>query len=71
VFYEKAEFARVTSKIALPVNLACAVSPPLLVRLLTQIGAGAVLGLAMLCCFVSLAILLLLGRRRPLSRSAR
>ena len=71
VFYEKAEFARVTSKIALPVNLACAVSPPLLVRLLTQLGAGAVLGLAMLCCFVSLAILLLLGRRRPLSRSAR
>jgi predicted MFS family arabinose efflux permease len=65
VFYDKAEFARVTSKIALPVNFACALSPPLLVRVLTQLGADAVLGIAMLCCVLSLAILLLLGRRRP------
>ncbi|MBR0715600.1 MFS transporter [Bradyrhizobium liaoningense] len=65
VFYDQTEFAKAMSMIALPLNLASAVSPPLLAGLLTDTGSRGVLALAVLCSCASLAILVLLGRRRP------
>src|SRR3954470_18127768 len=49
VFYDQAEFAKAMSMIALPLNLASAVSPPLLVGLLTQFGSRGALGLTFIC----------------------
>jgi predicted MFS family arabinose efflux permease len=65
VFYDKAEFAKATSRIALPLNLISAASPPILIGLLTRFGSHAVLGLATLCSCGALLILFLLSRRRP------
>ncbi|MCW0002156.1 MFS transporter [Pararhizobium sp. YC-54] len=65
VFYDKAEFAKATSRIALPLNLISAASPPILIGLLTQLGSHALLGLATLCSCGALLILFLLSRRRP------
>jgi len=65
VFYDKAEFAKATSRIALPLNLISAASPPILVGLLTQFGSNALLGLALLCSCGALLILLWLSRHRP------
>jgi predicted MFS family arabinose efflux permease len=65
VFYDKAEFARATSRIALPLNLISAIAPPILVGLLAHFGANTLLGVAMLCSSIAFSILLLLGRRRP------
>jgi hypothetical protein len=65
VFYDKAEFAKATSRIALPLNLISAASPPVLVGLLTHFGSSALLGLAMLCSCGALVVLLWLSRRRP------
>lgn len=67
VFYDKAEFAKATSRIALPLNLISAASPPVLVALLTYFGSNALLALAILCSCGALLILLLLSRRRPSS----
>lgn len=65
VFYDQAEFAKAMSMIALPLNLASAVSPPLLVGLLTQFGSRGALGLTFVCSCATVLILVLLGRRRP------
>lgn len=65
VFYDKAEFAQATSRIALPLNLISAASPPILIGLLTRFGSHALLGLAALCSCGALLILVLLSRRRP------
>ncbi len=65
VFYDKAAFAKATSRIALPLNVMSALAPPCLVALLTHFGCDAVLGLAILCSCSALAILFILGRRRP------
>lgn len=65
VFYDKAEFAKATSRIALPLNLISAASPPILIGLLTRFGSLALLGLASLCSCAALLILVLLSRRRP------
>jgi hypothetical protein len=65
VFYDKAEFAKATSRIALPLNILSAVSSPILVALLTRFGSNALLGLALACSCTALLILMLLGRRRP------
>ncbi len=65
VFYDKAEFAKATSRIALPLNLISAASPPILVGLLAHFGSNVLLGLAMLCSCGALLILLWLSRRRP------
>jgi predicted MFS family arabinose efflux permease len=71
VFYDKTEFARATSHIAMPLNLIAAVSPPVLASLLERFGSNAVLGLAMLCSCGALAILFWLSRLRPVSRQIR
>ncbi|MBR0858735.1 MFS transporter [Bradyrhizobium liaoningense] len=65
VFYDQAEFAKAMSMIALPLNLASAISPPLLVGLLTQFGSRGALGLTLVCSCATVLILVLLGRRRP------
>ncbi|KFC62897.1 Major facilitator superfamily MFS_1 [Devosia sp. LC5] len=65
VFYDKAEFAKATSRIALPLNLISAASPPILVGLLTRFGSQALLGVATICSLAALLILFLLSRRRP------
>jgi predicted MFS family arabinose efflux permease len=65
VFYDKAEFANATSRIALPLNLVSAASPPVLVGLLTYLGSNVLLGLAMLCSSGAVLILFRLSRRRP------
>lgn len=65
VFYHNAEFTRATSRLALPLNLISAASPPVLVGLLTHFGSNSLLGLAMLCSSGALLILLWLRRLRP------
>lgn len=65
VFYDQAEFAKAMSMISLPLNLASAVSPPLLVGLLTQFGSRGALGLTLVFSCATVLILVLLGRRRP------
>ncbi|MDI4234049.1 MFS transporter [Bradyrhizobium sp. Arg237L] len=65
VFYDKLEFAKATSRIALPLNLASAVSPPLLADLLVRFGSHGLLGLVALCSCGMFLLLALLGRRRP------
>jgi MFS family permease len=65
VFYDQAAFARAMSMIAMPLNFASAFSPPILAGLLTHTGSRGVLALTVLCSCASLAILVLLGRRRP------
>jgi len=62
VFFDAAAFARASSHIALPVNLAAAASPPLLVAVLTSFGTNAVLSVALACSLVALALLLALAR---------
>uniref|UniRef100_UPI003101A48C MFS transporter n=1 Tax=Neorhizobium sp. EC2-8 TaxID=3129230 RepID=UPI003101A48C len=65
VFYDKGEFARALSRIALPLNWISAVSPPLLIWLITNSGNGAVLFLCAGCSLVATVMLLLLRSRRP------
>lgn len=65
VFYDKADFARASSHIALPLNLMSALAPPVLVGLLGYSGPHALVGLAMACSCGALLILLVLARRRP------
>jgi MFS family permease len=65
VFYDQAEFAKAMSMIALTLNLASAISPPLLVGLLTQFGSRGALGLTLVFSCATVLILVLLGRRRP------
>lgn len=70
VFYDQAEFAKAMSMIALPLNLASAISPPLLVGLLTEFSSRAALGLTFVCSCATVLILVLLGRRRPRTAAA-
>jgi predicted MFS family arabinose efflux permease len=65
VFYDKAEFAKASSRIALPLNILSAVSAPILVWLLSRFGSNGLLALTLLCSCAALGVLLLLRRRRP------
>lgn len=65
VFYDKAEFAKASARIALPLNVLSAASAPILVGLLTHYGSNALLALVLACSCAALGILLLLRRRRP------
>lgn len=71
VFYNAAEFARVSSHIALPTNLAAAAAPPILVAVLINFGGNAVLGLMLAVSLLGLAMLICLAlvRRRTLASS--
>ncbi|MBB3656681.1 putative MFS family arabinose efflux permease [Rhizobium sp. BK650] len=65
VFYDKGEFARALSRIALPLNWISAISPPVLISLMTGLGSRAVLILCLLCSASAILVLLLLRNRRP------
>jgi hypothetical protein len=69
-FYDKAEFARALSRIALPLNWISAASPPLLIWLMTTYGNGAVLTLCLFCSLCAIGMLLLLRGRRPADQAA-
>jgi predicted MFS family arabinose efflux permease len=69
VFYDQADYAKVASRMALPLNVIAALSPPLLAGVLTRFGSGALLGLALLCSCSALPMLILLARRRSGSSS--
>jgi hypothetical protein len=62
VFFDAAAFARASSHISLPMNLAAAAAPPLLVAVLTNFGSNAVLGVSLVCSLIALALLLALVR---------
>ena len=68
VFYDSVEFARATSRIALPLNLISAASSPVFVGLLSNFGSHAMLGLGALCASGALLMLYWLSRHRPKSR---
>jgi hypothetical protein len=68
VFYDSVEFARATSRIALPLNLISAASSPILVGLLSNFGSHAMLGLGALCASAALLTLYWLSRHRPAKR---
>jgi MFS family permease len=65
VFYDRADYAKAASHIALPVNLLAASASPLLISLLIRWGTNAVLGLVFLLGCGAVLILLILSRRRP------
>ena len=65
VFYDRTEFVKATSRIALPLNLMSAASPPLLVGLLTQFGSTILLGVGMLCSAAAFLIMFWLRSHRP------
>ncbi|MBO9588108.1 MAG: MFS transporter [Devosia sp.] len=65
VFYDKAEYARALTRIALPLNLISAAAPPALIALLDGIGPQAVLIAALVCSGLALGVLVLLNQRRP------
>jgi MFS family permease len=69
VFYDAAEFARVSSRIALPINLAAAAAPPILVAVLINYAGNAVLALVLGISLMGLALLISLAlvRRRSLA----
>lgn len=64
-FYSREAFTRATSRIALPLNLMCAIAPPVLAGLLARFGSGALLALTTACSLGALACLLALRKRRP------
>ena len=68
VFYDNVEFARMTSRIAMPLNLIAAASPPILVGLLSNFGSNALLGFGALCASAALLMLYWLSRHRPTHR---
>ena len=68
VFYDNVEFAKAASRIAMPLNLISAASPPILVGLLANFGSNALLGFAMLCSSAALLMLYWLSRHRPTIR---
>jgi predicted MFS family arabinose efflux permease len=65
VFYDNVEFAKATSRIALPLNLISAASPPILVGLLSNFGSNALLGLGALCASAAVVMLYWLSHHRP------
>ena len=69
VFYDSVEFAKTTSRIALPLNLISAASSPILVGLLSNFGSRAMLSLGALCASAALLTLYWLSRHRPTKQS--
>ena len=69
VFYDQVAFARISSHIALPLNIAVAIAPPILVSVLTSYGPNAAIGLTLALALVAFALLLALAaERRKLRR---
>ena len=69
VFYDSVEFAKAASRIAMPINLISAASPPILVGLLVNFGSNVLLGFAMLCASAAVLMLHWLKSHRPARRN--
>ncbi len=65
VFYDKAAFAKALSRIALPLNWISAISPPVLISLMTNFGGRAVLIVSLACSCGAILVLFALRGRRP------
>ncbi|MGN7773587.1 MFS transporter [Phyllobacterium sp. 22552] len=65
VFYDKSDFAKALSRIALPLNWISAISPPLLISLMTNFGSSAVLIVSAACSCASIVALAFLANQRP------
>lgn len=70
VFYDKASYAQAVSHIALPLNFAAALAPPLLAGLLSVRGFEAVLAIGMAVSGLAALLLLRLQRRRTATPAA-
>jgi MFS family permease len=70
VFYDSTAYAKAASHIALPLNVMSALAPAVLAGVLTRLGADMLLGLALLCSCAALAVLAILGQRRPRHQGA-
>ncbi|WNJ89336.1 MFS transporter [Bosea sp. 685] len=64
-FYDKADYARAASRIALPLNLLSASAPPVMAGTLSHFGVDMVLALAILCSSLASVLLIVLRVRRP------
>jgi len=64
-FYDKGDFAKALSRIALPLNWISAASPPILIWLMSNYGNGALLLLCLFCSLSAIVMLCLLRSRRP------
>lgn len=65
VFYDKAEFAKALSRISLPLNWMSAISPPLLISVMTNFGSSGVLLVSFICSCGAIGVLFLLMTYRP------
>jgi len=70
VFYDKAAYGAALARLALPLNLAYAASPPVLAAALAEAGPRGSIGIALACSFAALLVLLVLGRLRPAHHAA-
>jgi len=71
VFYDKADFIKASSKIALPHDLISAASPPILAELLVRFGSGAVLEVTLLLtCGMLVSLVVLRGQPQCLAVAA-
>ena len=64
VFSDQVAFARVSSHIALPLNIAVAIAPPILVSVLIGYGPNAAIGLTLGLALVAFVLLLALAAER-------
>jgi hypothetical protein len=65
VFYDRADYVRAASRMALPLNMVSAVAPTLFIVLLTRFGNHDMLATAAVSMVASVILLLVLARRRP------
>ncbi|AWB23735.1 MFS transporter [Methylobacterium currus] len=65
VFYDKAAYGAALARLALPLNLAYAASPPILAAALVATGPRGTIGIALGCSLAAFLLLLLLMRLRP------
>ncbi|AUX76595.1 MFS transporter [Sinorhizobium fredii] len=70
VFFSPAQYALVTARLGLPLNLAFAAAPPFFSFVLGAAGNGWALSIALLCSVGTLTSMILLNRMRPAAAHA-
>jgi hypothetical protein len=70
VFYDKAAFARITARIALPINLISAMAPPIFAGLLVHLGSTVLIVVVLASSCLALVLLFLLRQHRPMPAKA-
>jgi predicted MFS family arabinose efflux permease len=68
--FPREAYARASARLALPMNLAFAIAPPVFGAILTHASADAALLLATICSTIALSLLILLALRNHVSHSA-